>query len=67
MIAMLTTCFSILGFPWGMDTVYALMNGKITQASRVELPTYYFLFFVVGIIVIGWGIMKIFRHESHDH
>lgn len=65
MIALILLFLSILDVPGGAKLVYALEN--VNQAvTRVELPTYYLIFILLGIVLITWGIMEIFSHADHD-
>ena len=61
-------CFSVLGFPQGVDIAYALQKTETSiVVNRIELPTYYLIFILLGIAAITWGIVKIFQHKDHEH
>ncbi|MGA1874112.1 MAG: hypothetical protein ACMUIA_00730 [bacterium] len=67
MIALFSFLFSILGFPGGLNVVYALASGdEALIVHRIELPTYFLLFIILGLMAIAWGVLKIFRHVDHD-
>ena len=68
MISLFLLLFSILGFPQGADIVYALQNVEHgLMVNRIELPTYYLIFILLGIVAVTWGIVKIFRHNDHKY
>jgi hypothetical protein len=49
------------------------MTGKAATVDtsipvmRVELPTYYLVFILLVILLVVWGIIKIFGHAEHSH
>ena len=69
MIGYFFLLFSIFNFPRGTELVYALQTAeKVNMVNRIELPAYYLIFILLGIVAITWGIVRIFRHEDHhDH
>jgi len=67
MISLFFLLFSFLGFPQGTDIVYALQNIEHgLMVNRIELPTYYLVFILLGIVAVTWGIVKIFQHKDHE-
>jgi len=68
MISLFFLLFSILGFPQRTDIVYALRNADYgLMVNRIELPTYYLVFILLGIVAVTWGIVKIFQYKDHEH
>ena len=68
MIALILLFLSILDLPKGPELVYALeKSSQPLTVTRVELPTYYLVFILLGIALITWGIIEIFHHEDDDH
>ncbi|MEW6378018.1 MAG: hypothetical protein AB1611_00270 [bacterium] len=68
MIALILLFLSILDFPGGAQVVYALeKSSQVLGVTRIELPTYYLIFVLLGIALITWGIIEIFHHEDNDH
>jgi hypothetical protein len=67
MITLFSLLFSIFGFPGGADVVCALASGgEAAIINRIELPTYFLLVIILGLMAIIWGIFKIFRHGDHE-
>ncbi|MEW5803846.1 MAG: hypothetical protein AB1847_17265 [bacterium] len=59
---------SILDFLKWPKLVYTLeKSGQTLPVTRVELPTYYLIFILLGIVLIAWGIVEIFHHEDNEH
>jgi len=59
---------SVLDLPGGAQVVYAAQkSSQAIEITRIELPTSYLIFILLGIALIGWGIVEIFHHQDHDH